>query len=1304
MKKSILFFALLFTLIINCSAQFTNLYEFEAYPSYTGHCTPVSDGSFLYGTTNYGGSANYGTIYKVNKDGSDYITLFNFNGIMTGKHPSGSLAFDGTGLYGMTTRGGSNNYGTIFKIMPDGTGYTKLFDFNDTTSGSQPYGSLIFDGTYLYGTTSSGGPSNTGTIFKIKPDGTGYSVILNFNGTNGAGPLGTLVSDGTFLYGTTSSSDPSYNGILFKIKPDGTAYSNIHSFNGNQRNSSALIFDGTFLYGMENYSFSNAYVFKIKPDGTDHTFLLSLPGNPQGSLISDGTFLYGTTETGGMHGSGTLFKVKTDGTSDSVVFNFDGSDVGGGPSSSLMSDSTFLYGITSAGGSENSGTLFKIKPDGTERSTLHDFTVIVSGTETVASLTSVGSFLYGMTVIGGSANVGTLFKIKSDGSGFSNLHSFGGSDLTDGKSPYGSLFSDGVFLYGITSTGGSGGFGTIFKIRPDGTGYRRIHDLSSVLEGYHPAGSLISDGTFLYGMAVYGGTGGFGTIFKLKPDGTEFSVIFSFDGTDGEWPNGSLFFDGSYLYGMTKGGAFWYDDGNIFKIKTDGTGFVKLHDFNVMEGGAFPLGDLVSDGIFLYGMTSADDYGQIFKIKKDGTMYSTMPEFVSSNSKSPKGSLIFDGTYLYGMTEKGDPEGSIGDGNMFKIKTDGTGYRDLYYFDPNISGIYPDGSLSSDGSFLYGMTQVGGGPDGAGAGAIFKFDGLSTCNSKYIPSYDSLLNTFTLDINPVTTAQAIRYQWDFGDGTSSNLATPTHVYTIDSAYNVCMKIYTATGDSCTYCRLIAKDSADSTSSPGFTINVHNASTIPFPSNCIANYTTTYDSTLNTFTLSVDSTTRSKAISYHWDFGDGNFSTLANPSHTYATNAIYDICMKIYNIDGDSCIYCNSLRGDTTLSGGFSVNVYNPDIPPSEPCLAHYTTVYDGISENFTLIVDSTTTAVATSYYWGFGDGTFSVLPVPSHTYAAMGSYNVCMKIYTASGDSCTYCHVLTGGAGFTINLPDAPPCIANYISVYDSASNNYTVTADPTTIALATSYHWDFGDGSTSALALPTHTFTTPGSYNVCLKIYTAGGDSCSYCQMFTGDAGFTINIPDTTVIPPCIAGYTTDYDSTLNTFILNVDSATTALATSYHWDFGDGSISTLATPSHIYTVDSLYDVCMKVVYADGDSCTYCHTIGIDSAGNIIRDGGFSLEVHNARTGVSENANQITITIYPNPTTGIFQLAMGNGQLTSAATLSIYNVVGEKIYVKDSKQLNASVTIDLSDQPNGIYFMQLKTEQNTITKKIIINK
>ena len=105
----------------------------------------------------------------------------------------------------MTEYGGSNDLGTIFKIKPDGTGYTKLLDFTNA-NGSYPWGSLISDGTFLYGMTLSGGTWDFGTIFKIKPDGTGYVKLLDFEGTSkGSNPLGDLISDGTFLYGMTSS-------------------------------------------------------------------------------------------------------------------------------------------------------------------------------------------------------------------------------------------------------------------------------------------------------------------------------------------------------------------------------------------------------------------------------------------------------------------------------------------------------------------------------------------------------------------------------------------------------------------------------------------------------------------------------------------------------------------------------------------------------------------------------------------------------------------------------------------------------------------------------------------------------------------------------------------------------------------------------------------------------------------------------------------------------------------------------------------------------------------------------------------
>src|SRR6218665_63047 len=119
---------------------------------------------------------------------------------------------------------------------------------------------------------------------------------------------------------------------------------------------------------------------------------------------------------------------------------------------------------------------------------------------------------------------------------------------------------------------------------------------------------------------------------------------------------------------------------------------------------------------------------------------------------------------------------------------------------------------------------------------------------------------------------------------------------------------------------------------------------------------------------------------------------------------------------------------------------------------------------------------------------------------------------------------------------------------------------------------------------------------------------------------------------PQCFSHYTTVYDTLLNTFNLNINPFTTTIATGYHWDFGDGSTSALANPTHMYAVDSLYNVCLKIYTAAGDSCEYCHMIGFDPSGNVIRTPGFTLHVISPATvSVEDFPNENTINISPNP-------------------------------------------------------------------------
>jgi len=374
MKKGTIILTIIF-LILKLSAgyaQYSKLLDFTGasngeYPS----GTLISDGTFLYGMTRYGGVNSFGTIFKIKTDGTGYIKLLDFAGASNGKFPLGSLVSDGVFMYGMTSQGGTVNNGTIFRIKTDGTGFIKLMDFTGTANGSVPNGTLFFNGTLLFGMTSTGGTYNHGTIFKIQTDGTGYIKLLDFdNATNGGDPVGSFVSDGTYLYGVTNTGGAFGLGLVYKIMPNGTGYVDILDL---------------------GFAFPEGY-------------------SPNGSLLYDGTFLYGMTNFGGTNYDGTIFKVKPDGTGYMRIFSFIDPIFGSKPRSNLISDGTFLYGMTSDGSASGDGVIFKIMPDGSLYEKLYECMIFTDGRYPSGGLFSDGTFLYGVTGIGGLSDMGVLFK------------------------------------------------------------------------------------------------------------------------------------------------------------------------------------------------------------------------------------------------------------------------------------------------------------------------------------------------------------------------------------------------------------------------------------------------------------------------------------------------------------------------------------------------------------------------------------------------------------------------------------------------------------------------------------------------------------------------------------------------------------------------------------------------------------------------------------------------------------------------------------------------------------------------------
>jgi uncharacterized repeat protein (TIGR03803 family) len=351
--------------------------------------------------------------------------------------------------------------------------------------------------------------------------------------TDGKVPFASLTASGSTLYGMTSSGGAAGHGTVFAVDLDGSNYVLVHSFAG-----------GT-------------------TDGA----------TPTGSLVLSGTTLYGTTQFGGSLGSyGTVFKGNTNGTGFSVMHAFAaGASDGEGPLGTLALSGSTLYGMTTQGGTANLGTAFSINTDNTGFGVIHSFTGPPGdgNLPSYSALAVSGSTLYGMTIGGGAADQGAVFKMGLDGSNFSLLHSFTPA-TGDGGSPAGSLTLLGSTLYGTTRQGGSGGAGTVFEINTDGSNYNVLHNFTGQAggDGAHPDGALLTlIAGRLYGTTDGGGTANLGTIFGMNLDGTAYNVMHSFLGgtADGAGPQGDLTLVGNTLYGMTgSGGANNF--GTVFSI------------------------------------------------------------------------------------------------------------------------------------------------------------------------------------------------------------------------------------------------------------------------------------------------------------------------------------------------------------------------------------------------------------------------------------------------------------------------------------------------------------------------------------------------------------------------------------------------------------------------------------------------------------------------------------------------------------------------------------------------------------------
>jgi uncharacterized repeat protein (TIGR03803 family) len=344
--------------------------------------------------------------------------------------------------------------------------------------GSSPTAALVQDAVgNLYGTTSAGG-YGVGVVFKLDI-ARRETVLYAFSGSDGATPYGALVLDSSSnVYGTTSAGGDFGLGTVFKIDPQGVE---------------------TVLYS-----------FAGSPDGA----------SPYAGLVMDNTGnLYGTTENGGAFGFGIVFKIDTSGI-ETVLHSFAGNPTDGAdPKSRLIVDQNGnLYGTTFAGGSGNSGTVFKIDTTGAA-TILYNFTGGSDGENPFGGVTlDANGLLYGTTQNSTDSTVkpygcckGTVYVLN--GTNQTTLYTFTGG--SDGGGPSSDLVLYNGMLYGTTLTGGPSQKGTVFSLNL-ATGVESVlHGFTGQGDGGTPAGGLlINPAGVLYGTAEGGGRFMKGTVYQ----------------------------------------------------------------------------------------------------------------------------------------------------------------------------------------------------------------------------------------------------------------------------------------------------------------------------------------------------------------------------------------------------------------------------------------------------------------------------------------------------------------------------------------------------------------------------------------------------------------------------------------------------------------------------------------------------------------------------------------------------------------------------------------------------------------------
>jgi PKD repeat protein len=427
-----------------------------------------------------------------------------------------------------------------------------------------------------------------------------------------------------------------------------------------------------------------------------------------------------------------------------------------------------------------------------------------------------------------------------------------------------------------------------------------------------------------------------------------------------------------------------------------------------------------------------------------------------------------------------------------------------------------------------------------------------SCRASFV--YNAQDGTVSFIDSSASASPIVAYTWNFGDGTSSNLKNPTHVYASGTYQaNVCLTVKNQLNITGTVCKLITVRSAKS---------------------CSAEFVFDYskDSIGSGYTFHFIDMSSPNVIGRTWSFGDGTFSSLQNPSHTYniVPGATMEASLKIYTSTG--CY-------DTVYR---TISV--PNITPAGNCDANFSYRYiqDSINTKATFEFTDASSGMGNNIletYWDFGDGSTSVEKYPRHTYTLPEGTKVNVRELITTSLNCRDTMVRTITIPY---LSTSDSCYASfyYAAISDSVSSTVTVYFTDKSSPNVLSRRWNFGDGAYSTLKDPTHTYNLlPGSH-ITVWEYVNTSSMCF------DSVSKVVVIPYPVHTDTCYANFSYAMDSTVSSgYGYRFTNTSSANATSWYWDFGDSTSSVLKDPRHVYRLSSS-SVIVSLRIATSNNCT----------------------------------------------------------------------------------------------------------------------